>query len=431
MYAIAMDLGTTTLAASLVDTATGARLAMKGSLNPQRRFGADVVARLQAAVTAQETWREMTALVRAELLQLAQALCSDAALAWERVERVAIAGNPAMQHLLLGLPVRSLAAPPFRPLTSAGTQLAAADFRWEGSADVYVFPMPGGFVGGDTVAFLFGDLKSGTGDWGPGTGGSFSQFPVPDPRSLYLDLGTNGELALVAGETVWATSAAAGPAFEGGNLSCGMAALPGAVSSVRLEGDRVRTEVVGNAPVVGICGSGVIEAVSELLRHGILQPDGRLRDSGEITSNLAGRVIRHGGENAFVIHRDAQRLLLLTQSDIRQVQLASGAIRAGLEVLYQRAGLSPGALEAVRVTGSFGAVLRPEWLKSVGIFDADMLQITSFAPDGALAGVELALVRDGRFAAVERLARRFRVVPLSGTPLFEKLFLKHLNFSGD
>lgn len=427
MYAIAMDLGTTTLAASLMDSATGTRLAAVGGLNPQRRFGADVVARLQAAVESDGVRREMTTLVRVELRRLAGELCAAAGVAWRDLSRIAIAGNPAMQHLLLGLSVKSLAAPPFRPLTTGGTQLTAADFHWEGDARIYVFPMPGGFVGGDTVAFVFGDLGPDNRDEGRGTGDLES-----GPRSLYLDLGTNGELALVAGETVWATSAAAGPAFEGGNLSCGMAALPGAVSSVRLEGERVRTEVIGNAPPVGICGSGVIEAVSELLRLGIVQGDGRLRDRDEIPSNLASRVTGHGGENAFVIHRDARRTLLLTQSDIRQVQLACGAIRAGLEVLYQRAGRSPHDLEQVVVTGSFGAVLRPEWLKSVGIFDGGMLHSTSFASDGALAGVERALgCGDGRFAAVERLARRFRVVPLSGTPLFEKLFLKHLNFSGD
>ncbi|NVN89617.1 MAG: DUF4445 domain-containing protein [Desulfuromonadales bacterium] len=432
MYAIAIDLGTTTLAVSLIETASGERLAMSAGLNPQRSFGADVVSRLAAAVESDRAQQEMTALIRSELQRLAHEVCRQSGVAWSDVGQVAIAGNPAMQHLLLGLAVRKLAFPPYRPLYTCGTHLAFSDLGWEGGAEAYVFPMPGGFVGGDTVAFLFGERGSGTGDQEPGTGKTVvvHPSPLPAPRSLYLDMGTNGEMALEVGDTIWATSAAAGPAFEGGNLSCGMAALPGAISSLRIDGERVQTVVIGNVSPQGICGSGVIEAITQLLGQGVIEPGGRMRDSAEIPSNLAGRVLFWNGENAFVLHRDAQRLLLLSQTDIRQIQLATGAIRAGLEVLYTRAGISPGALERVVLTGSFGAVLRPEWLKTVGIFDEGMVHITTFIPTGALAGAERALMCADRFDAVERLADRFRVVPLSGTALFEKLFLKYLNFPG-
>jgi len=420
MFAIAIDLGTTTLAASLIDSVSGERLAMTGSMNPQRRFGADVVSRLDAAVSSSEAQREMTKLIRDELLRLAHELCSRSAVSWNDVKQIAIAGNPAMQHLLLGLPVKKLAFPPFRPLVTSGTHLRVADFGWEGKAEGYVFPMPGGFVGGDTVAFLYGQGLE-----------VEDKEQIVGPPSLYLDLGTNGEIALVTGKTIWATSAAAGPAFEGGNLSCGMVALPGAISSVRLEEERVRTMVIGDVVPVGICGSAVIETVTQLLLHGILEPNGRIRDSAEIPSNLAGRVICQNCENAFVLHRDAQRLLMITQGDIRQIQLAKGAIRAGLEVLFERAAVSRTSLQSVVLTGSFGAVLRPEWLKTVGIFDEGMVHITFFTPEGALVGAERALICNDQFAGVERLAERFRVVPLSGSPLFEDLFLKHLDFAKD
>jgi len=421
MHTIAVDLGTTTLAASLIDCGSGSRIAMTGCMNPQRRFGADVVSRLAAAVSSAEALREMSDMIRQELLRMGHELCSSAGVPWSSVTRIAIAGNPAMQHLLMGLPVQSLAYPPFRPQYTEGTCLKAADLAWDGSAEVYIFPMPGGFVGGDTVAFVYGnqDCRHSNVHLSP---------RIPLASSLLLDMGTNGELALVAGETVWTTSAAAGPAFEGGNLSCGMAALDGAIASVRIEGERVRVASIGSGPPVGICGSAVIEAICELLRHDILEPGGRLRESAEIPSNLAARLARHGEENAFVVHRDAQRTLLLTQSDIRQVQLAKAAIRAGIEVLLHRSGASASHVRSVVLTGSFGAVLRPEWLKTVGIFDQSMLQNILFTPAGALAGVERALAANDRFASLERLAERFRVVPLSGTPLFEKLFLEHLDF---
>lgn len=408
MYALAIDLGTTTLAASLVDCASGDRLAISGGLNPQRCYGVDVISRLDMAVNSAPLQQEMTALIRVELRRIGEELCVAAGIAWGDVRQVAIAGNPAMQHILLGLELTSLAFPPYRPLYTTGTRLNAADLEWDGSAPIYMFPMPGGFVGGDTVAFVYG--------------------AAPGEATLCFDMGTNGEIALIDGESIWATSAAAGPAFEGGNLSCGMAALPGAISSVRIEGERLRLQVVGNGQPCGICGSGAIEAITELLRCNILEASGRMRGAGEIDSNLAARVIEYRGGNAFVLYRDAERLIVLSQEDIRQLQLAKAALRGGIDVLVERSRIQRHALKQVILTGSFGAVVRAEWLKTIGIFDESMIQTSRFTPEGVLAGVEKALGCSAGFSAVEDLAHRFRVVPLSGTPLFEKLFMRHIDF---
>lgn len=408
MYALAIDLGTTTLAASLVECRSGERLAICGALNPQRRFGADVISRLDAAVNSAALQREMSVLIRSELWRLGQNLCDTTGIAWDDVQKVAIAGNPAMQHILMGLELKSLAFPPYRPLYTAGTHLFSADLAWDGSAGVYLFPMPGGFVGGDTVAFVYG--------------------AQPGEATLCLDMGTNGEIALIAGESIWATSAAAGPAFEGGNLSCGMAALSGAISSVRLEGERIILQVIGNGQPCGICGSGAIEAITELLRCNILEAGGRLRCAAEIDSNLAARVIEYQGASAFVLYRDAKQLIVLSQEDIRQLQLAKAALRGGIDVLAERSRIQCNSLKQVILTGSFGAVVQAGWLKTIGIFDESMVQTSRFTPEGVLAGVEKALVCEDGFRAVENLAHRFRVVPLSGTPLFESLFMRHIDF---
>lgn len=435
MYALAIDLGTTTLAASLINSSSGERIAMTGSMNPQLRFGTDVVSRLDAAVNSAEALREMSSLVRCELQRMVSELCFRTGTDWNDVRQVAIAGNPAMQHILMGLPLESLAFPPYRPLYTAGTHLKTCDLEWDGNADIYVFPMPGGFVGGDTVAFLYGQMNQGHGSWlkvGDPTGTPLHSTLHPSAfilqPALFLDMGTNGEIALIVEDTIWATSAAAGPAFEGGNLACGMVALPGAISSVRIKGDRVRLQVIGNGQPVGICGSAAIEAINELLRCDILEPGGRLRDSGEIPSNLSSRLIVHKGANAFVLHRDAERLIFLSQDDVRQIQLAKSAIRAGIEVLVERSRIRFQALIDVVLTGSFGSVLQPEWLKTIGIFDERMVKVSHFTLEGALAGAEMALTHDKGFAAVDDLAKRFRVVPLSGTPLFETLFIRHIDF---
>ena len=407
--AIAFDLGTTTIAASLVDPATGERLAATGCLNPQREWGTDVLARIGAAAVP-ETLAAMKGCLALEMERIAGELIAKAGAASGELAGIAVAGNPAMEQIALGLPVASLAYPPFRPLFSAGKNVGTLDLGWSRDLPAYLLPLPGGFVGGDLLAFLFG-LRKGA-----------------QPGTLYLDLGTNAEIALFDGERFLATSAAAGPAFEGGNLRCGMAALPGAISGVSIEGDRVRLTTIAGAPARGICGSGVLEAVAALLASGVIEETGRLRPAGEIQSNLANRLQEVDGVPAFVLHRDASRLVHLNQEDIRALQLAKGALRGGMEMLLSRAGLRFEALSEVVLTGSFGAVLSPDVLKNVGILTENMVRVSRFVREGALAGVERLLVAaDGR-CRLEELASKLRVIPLSGTPLFERLFLANIDF---
>ncbi|HEX5774200.1 MAG TPA: ASKHA domain-containing protein [Geomobilimonas sp.] len=420
--AIAIDLGTTTIAASLLDTATGERLAMAGGLNPQRLFGADVVSRLEAAHASADNRHKMSALVNGSLADLVKELLGEAGASPVDLTGVAIAGNPAMEHLLLGLPVESLAFPPYRPLFTAGRTMTTGELGWDVTVPAMIFPLPGGFVGGDLVAFLFGSEV--TGPSGPLSG---SQSPIPSSR-LFLDLGTNGELALQVGEKTVATSAAAGPAFEGGNLACGMAALAGAIHRVTITGDRLELSVIGGGTPVGICGSGVIETIAGLLQAGVIDGTGRLLTPGEIPSNLANRVEEVAGQPAFVLYRDARTTVYLSQEDIRQVQLAKGAIRAGVEVLCERTGIRCDAVEEVILTGSFGAELSPRSLKNLGIFTENMVKIAFFVREGALRGVERALCAPDGFDRVARLAESIRVIPLSGTPAFEKHFLEQMNF---
>jgi uncharacterized 2Fe-2S/4Fe-4S cluster protein (DUF4445 family) len=413
-FAIAFDIGTTTIAATLLDRQWGVRLAATGALNPQREFGADVVSRLEAALRSPENLRMQSQLVNRELERLTGELLTTAGLLPDEIGEIAIAGNPAMEHLLLGLDVESLAFPPYRPLFTAGSRIRTTELGWELGLNAYLFPLPGGFVGGDLVAFLYAALCPSS--------------MTTCPSCLYLDLGTNGEMAINARDVIYATSAAAGPAFEGGNLSCGMAALPGAITDVTVAADRLVLTTVGDVTPAGICGSGVLAAIETLLRAGVLDYTGRLCEPGEISSNLANRIRKVGGEPAFVLYQDAQRLVYLSQDDIRQVQLAKGAVRAGVEVLLERSGIHHDALQDVVLTGSFGAELRPGTLKNIGIFTEKMVEISRFVRDGALAGVEKALRDPDGFAAVDNLARAIRVIPLSGTPTFEKHFLAQMNF---
>jgi uncharacterized 2Fe-2S/4Fe-4S cluster protein (DUF4445 family) len=420
-YGIAIDLGTTTIAAVLVTLADGCIVASCGGLNPQRQYGLDVIARLDYACRSQENLRHLQRLVNGELAHLAAQLLAQAGATAASVALVAIAGNPTMSQLLLGLPVDTLARPPYRPQSTAAHFLATADLGWRLNLPLYVFPSPGGFVGGDTVAFLYGlglaksEIRS-------------ASDPGGAEPALFLDLGTNGEIALLAEGTLYATSAAAGPAFEGGNLTCGMAALPGAITTVTAANGRLALHTLGDRPPAGLCGSGVLDTIALLLREGLLETTGGLLDPAQVASPLGDRLQEIGEERHFVIYRDAVRRITLSQTDIRQVQLAKGAVRAGMEVLFARAGIAGDAVAEVVITGSFGASLSLESLKSIGVLSENMVKNARFVREGALSGVVRRLSLPAAAAAVEALAGELRIVPLSGTPLFEQHFIEQINF---
>jgi uncharacterized 2Fe-2S/4Fe-4S cluster protein (DUF4445 family) len=410
---VAVDLGTTTLAASLVDRATGRRLAIRSCANPQRPHGADLVARLAYAQEPAAS-KHLTVLLQEGVRELVAGLLEETGISWPRIGAAALAGNPAMEHLLLGLPVSSLARLPYRPLFREAKTVPAADIGWPCAVPAYLFPLPSGFVGGDLVAFLFGQKEGESGG--------------ANCCRLFLDLGTNGELALAAPGGLFATSTAAGPAFEGGNIACGMVAGPGAVISCRVEGERLRCTTVDGSPPRGICGSGLFSAIAALLEAGVIDHTGRILPAAEIHSNLALAVTEIGGETAVVLHRDAAATVFLAQKDIREFQYASAALRAGILTLHRRAATDPGDVEEVVLTGSFGAELRPQDLKSVGIFTGKMVHLTRFVREGTLAGVERCLTVTGGRERVAELAASLQVVPLSGNPAFAASYLDCMNF---
>jgi uncharacterized 2Fe-2S/4Fe-4S cluster protein (DUF4445 family) len=410
---VAVDLGTTTLAASLVERATGRRLAVRSGPNPQRIHGADVLARLAAADDPAVAAR-LTELLRDGVRELVAGVLAEAGCRWQEVGAAALAGNPAMEHLLLGLAVDSLARIPFRPLFSEGKTVPGHAVGWPVDLPVFISPLPSAFVGGDLVAFLYGQEGS---------------SPPPSlPSRLYIDLGTNGELALASAAGLFATSTAAGPAFEGGNLACGMVAGPGAIVRCRVEGERLRCTTFDGSPPRGICGSGLFSAIAVLLDAGVIDATGRLLPAAEIHTNLATALTEVAGEAAVVLHRDASATVYLSQKDIREFQFASAALRAGIHMLCRRSGIRYGELTDVVLTGSFGAELAPDALKSVGVLSEKMLHHTRFVREGVLAGVERALISPHGPTEVDALAASLQVVPLSGNPAFEQYFLDSMNF---
>ncbi|MBT0663434.1 DUF4445 domain-containing protein [Geobacter pelophilus] len=410
---LAVDLGTTTIAASIIDGETGKRLALTTALNPQRPYGADVISRVAAAAGSETLRHEMSRLINRQLEDLAAAMLEDIGLAAGALKKVAIAGNPAMEHLLLDLPVDTLAGIPFRPLFSAGKVSDTSVLGWADHAEAYIFPVPGGFVGGDLVAFLYGQ--------------GLGQISAAEFPRLFLDLGTNAEIALHVGEKVYVTSAAAGPAFEGGNLSCGMPALAGAITSVSIDHERVVITTLDNASPQGLCGTGALTLIAALLAENVIDASGMLLEPSKISSNLANRIKDVNGVRAFVVYRDASREILLTQEDIRQIQFAKAAIRAGIEMLVARGGMEFSDICELVITGSFGERLGTQMLQVLDIVPPGDCR-PAYVLQGPLQGAERYLCNVDGSDTPDTLMGKLTVVPLSGNPRFEANFIKFMDF---
>jgi uncharacterized 2Fe-2S/4Fe-4S cluster protein (DUF4445 family) len=403
---IALDLGTTTLAGRLFSD-SGEVLSECQVANPQREEGADILMRLQRA--HDDGGERLQSLLVDALRSLIAELLAHAGCNADCIVSIAAAGNPGMSCLLQNLPVSSLLFPPHKPPYKELLRIPVSELDLGITPPLQLFPLPAGFVGGDMVACLVGlkNVQIGT---------------------LLIDVGTNAELALWDGERWWVTSAAAGPAFEGGNIASGMIMADGAVTDVRLINDRLQLTVAGNGRPRGLCGSGLAALVAAALQGGLIDTTGRILSVDEVETNLDRYLVEQDGGWAIRFHRDAHGELLLTQDDLRNFQLAKGAVRAGTQVLLERGGFAPEGVSQVVITGALGTALPAEILKMVALLPEPMLDKTSFIANGVLAGLqEYLIAKDGQQHLAD-LRNVIQPFPLSGTPAFERLFLAALEF---
>ncbi|MDO3378793.1 ASKHA domain-containing protein [Geoalkalibacter halelectricus] len=405
-FSLALDLGTTTLVGRLLG-GDGAVLAEGRCANPQGVVAADIVRRLEAARYGRAA--ELQGLLAEGIGALTDGLLQQAGVPRERLGAVALAANPGIAHLLAAESVEGLLFPPHRPVFRGGAYYPASRFALDLACPVYLFPLVSGYVGGDLVAFLFGQDQ-------------------PGVATLYVDIGTNAELALYAEGRWLVSSVAAGPAFEGGEIACGMQRGPGAVEDVSIAADRLVLKTLGEGPPRGICGSGLAAAVAAGRAGGLIDAAGTLRLPGEVATNLARYLGERQGQRVLRLYRDARTELYLAQDDIRAFQLAKGAVHAGVACLLRRAELPAEALRQVVVTGAFGSALGLETLKKVAMLPESVLEKVRFEGDGVLRGAVRFLSTPGAAARVAKLAASLRSYPLSGTPAFEKAFIAALNF---
>jgi uncharacterized 2Fe-2S/4Fe-4S cluster protein (DUF4445 family) len=391
-YGVAVDLGTTTVVAQLVDLTSGCVLACHTALNPQAAYGSDVMHRTEFA--REEAGRKkLTDLVRGGIGTLVGRVIATAEVDEASVDTVALAGNTVMHHLFCDLDVEPLAHAPFESNTGGLQELRAAELGWEVAGDPVVrfLPCLGGFVGSDILAGLLA-----------------TRMFESDALTILVDLGTNGEIVVGNAERMLCASTAAGPAFEAGGIGMGMQATAGAIDQVTVENGGLCCRVVGDAPPRGICGSGLVDAVAAGLDLGWIEPSGRLAD-GRRGIDLEGPV-------------------RLDQGDIRQLQLAKAAIGAGIRILLDRWGAKPADVSRVHLAGAFGNYVNRTSARRIGLIDFPEDDVEPVG-NTALLGAKLALFgKDREACTFPDVLRRIEHLSLATDPSFQEIFIEETRF---
>lgn len=413
-FGIAVDIGSTTLVGTLVDLGTGRDLAVSARINPQTSFGDDVLSRIRKCREETDGLAILRNTVVTAINGIIDDLCEQAAIDSNCIYEAAFAGNSTMQQIFCGANPAPLGELPFVPVFSASLQFRAADLELavHPEARVFVFPQIGGFVGGDTVSGIIATRLDRIGK-----------------PALLVDIGTNGEIALARDGRIIATSVAAGPAFEGARIVNGMRATTGAIEKVIFD-DSVRIHVIGETKAAGICGTGLIDAAAELLRTGVVDSTGRVLDREEAPAGLPeairSRILSDNGENHFILADPREsatgEALLLYQKDIRELQLANGAIRAGIRILLKQENLAESDLSAVLLAGAFGNYIRKENALRIGMLPAIPPERIRFVGNAASFGAKRALLAESEKRYAETVIRKARHIDLSLDPEFMNEF---------
>ncbi len=413
-YGLALDIGTTTVVATLIDLASGQEKAVAGALNGQRDMGDDVLSRILRVRENPANLAVLQQAVRDTINGLIQAVTRRARIEPRDIHDVVAAGNTAMQQLLCGYDPSALGERPFAPVFQRGHALPCTELGLDThpQAQLHVFPQIGGFVGGDTLAGILAACLD------------RHQEPF-----LFVDIGTNGEI--VAGENgkMLATSVAAGPAFEGARIVQGMCAVPGAIEKTLLEND-VHVNVIGNVAPSGLCGTGLIDTAAEMLRLGILDETGRILTGAELPASLPAalrdRVVDENGQPCLELVRAGEHAdgpaVRLRQKDIRELQLATAAVRAGIGILLRQAELDLAEIGEILVAGGFGNFIRRRNAVRIGLLPAVPLDRIRFIGNAASLGAKRALLSLRERAAAETICRTVRHVDLSLDPAFQNEF---------
>lgn len=411
-FGAAIDLGTTSVAVALFDRSDGRCMGVRGAPNCQRRLGADVVSRIHACMEHPANVTRMAEDIRRQLRTMLAEAAEQAEIRPADLSAVTLAGNPTMCHLVAGLSPVTLGTLPFRPVSRFGTDFdasfLAAELCVSETAAVWILPSVSGFFGGDAVGAA---CAAGLGD--------------AEQPTLLLDIGTNGEMALAASGRIVCCSAAAGPAFEGANITCGMAGMDGAIAHASLsDAGTVQLSVLGETKPCGICGSGLIDLLAVMRKLGAVDETGRLLPPGEAPEAAQPCLRLHQGEPAFFVAEE----VFLTAGDVRALQLAKAAVAAGIQTMLAEVGLTANDVAALVVAGGFGNRIDPVTAGQIGLYPPELADKTTAAGNAALAGAAFALGGTAAQSSVTQLRDRMEYLELSADPRFSEYYMENLSF---
>lgn len=406
-YGIAFDIGTTTVAGYLLNLSGGKQTDVRSLPNPQQRYGADVISRIKHARECEGGLRDLQTAIVDALNKMIEGFPIPA----EKIFKISVVGNPTILHLLAGIDPTNIDQSPYIPVlkSTVSTRANNLDLNIPDQAPVHLLPALSGFVGSDSLA---GALATGV--------------HRSERVQLLIDFGTNGEIILADSKRILAASAAAGPAFEAANVKQGMVARKGAISHVQMSRSEVEVEIIGDQETPqGFCGSGLVDAVGELLKQGLVAAEGNF--VRENSHPLSRRLIEYQGSTAFILE-DSTPPILVTQSDVRELQLAKAAIRAGVETLMDEMNVSHDDIDDVYLAGAFGNDLRKENVLRLGVVPVLSPEKISSVGNAAGQGCKLSLASKQKHAELEEIARKARHLELSFQSDFSERFTKAMRF---
>lgn len=404
---MAVDIGTTTVVAYFDDMATGKNLYTCSGINGQRVYGADVISRIGACMENAGALEAQQRIIAAQLNTYIAGFTRATGLAAGSIGRAVIAGNTTMQHLLCAINPAGIAVAPFTPASLFGCEQPAAELGINLNCAVYHARSVSAYVGADITVGL---LASGA-----------SQSDTP---AIYIDIGTNGEMALINGKRLLCCSTAAGPAFEGAHIKYGVGGVAGAIAEVYTEDEAIKYKTIGGLPPIGICGSGIIDAAAVLLKTGGMDETGRIADADE----AEGFIARYINEDESEIYLDKAAGISFTQQDVREVQLAKAAIAAGINTLLHEQGLALSDVDKLYIAGGFGSHINKNSACAIGLLPPKLLDKIVFVGNAAGMGARrIALTASGR-AESEAIAERAEYVELSGHAFFQDDYIEQMMF---
>jgi len=419
LYGLAIDIGTTTVVNKLIDLTNGEQKATTSAFNSQSIHGDDVVSRIAYANTKQNL-AELHNLIIDCINKLTAQICSEAGIQPQDIYEAVVVANTTMNHILLRFPIKQLGMAPYKAYSVDAQDRPAGEMALviNPVANVHTVENISGFVGSDTTAVA---LAVG--------------MTTAEKISLAVDIGTNGELVLGTAKRLYATSCAAGPALEGARIAQGSRAVDGAIQRLFVNGNDIDLDVIGAGPARTICGSGLIDTVAELLNLGIIDATGRFvpasRLEGKLPPAILARMIRDKTGPAFCLawnRKNGGQTVILTQGDIREVQLAKGAIRAGIIILLRKMGIDESQIEQVFLAGAFGNYIRPESAVRLGLLPQIPLERIHFVGNAAASGAEMVLLDSDYRVLARDLARKIEYVEIAHEPNFQTIFADSMGF---